>query len=577
MKLEAEPSLQRGILWILLTAFSSTLVGQDGTEDSAEISDRIVTVGEWEPKVERVEKMRNEPEPVDTTLPQPEVDYSSKPLQYETEFHVKPIEAARIKVRDPLDRLDQGYFKIGIGTFTTPIGDAYFSSDRDKSHQYSAHLYHRSSEGGVKNNEHADWSRNGLDLRGKWMERNASWKAGLNYERNVRHHYGFPAGSDTLDLLQNEDIQQRFHDINGKVKWEDHARDSGETDHRVSLDMNHFRALDGGMELNGDLEGRFDRYVQEEHLRLEAGVDHNSYWRPDGNEKEELQHNALLELTPQIVSKGEDWQVKVGLKALSELDRKAEFHFYPRAEAHYVLFDGIFVPYAGIKGGMERNNLRSLSKRNPHLISGQVLKNTNEAYDVYGGIRGSLSDRLNFDVRASKKRLEDLPLFVNAGLGADPSGGNRFGALYDDGELIQVKGDLSYYDGERFKMNLSATYRDYRLEEEARAWHRPLLQSSFHGWYDIQDKFTVEARVRYVAPRKAYSPQETEDTEKRIRNAYIIDIPSYVDANLGLEYRYTKDLSAFIRFNNLLADRYQRWYRYPVQGFQVLGGFTYSL
>ncbi|MFB6257595.1 MAG: hypothetical protein ABEH38_02795, partial [Flavobacteriales bacterium] len=384
----------------MLLPFGS--IAQDGGSDSVELSDRIVTVGEWEPQIDQVKKLEVEPNPVDTTPPKPRVSYSSKPVQYKTDYHVKGIQAARLRVRDPLDPLDKGYFRLGIGTFTTPVGEAYFSSDRDKDHQYSARIFHRSSEGGVKNNDHADWSRNGLTLNGKWTDRNSAWRASLGYKRDVRHHYGFPIGRDTLDELNDKKLRQRFHDIDGKVEWSKYTGDSNETDHQIELDMNHFRTLGDAMEVNGDLDARFDRFVKEEHLSLNAGVDHNSYWRPGGKSGENVLHNALVHLTPHIISKGKNWKVKVGLKALSELDKKASFHFYPEADAHYVLLDGIFVPYAGIRGGMERNNLRSLARSNPHIQEELQLRNTNKAYDIYGGIRGSLSEHLNFDLRASK-------------------------------------------------------------------------------------------------------------------------------------------------------------------------------
>ena len=45
-----------------------------------------------------------------------------------------------------------------------------------------------------------------------------------------------------------------------------------------------------------------------------------------------------------------------------------------------------------------------------------------------------------------------------------------------------------------------------------------------------------------------------------------------VDLNLGLEYRYTKKVSAFINFNNIASTRYERWQDYPTQRFNVLGG-----
>lgn len=563
-------------LLFLAIQWEQQLHAQDS--DTSELSDRIVTVGDWEPRIGQVQKLKVEPSLIDTVPPKPELSYSNRPAEYKTSYHLDRIEAARIRVNEALDPLDKGYLKLGMGTFTTPLGEAYFSSDRSKDHQYSARIFHRSSEGGVKNNDHADWSSNGINVNGKWTRRKNTFKAGLGYRRDVRHHYGFPREQDTLDLLKDKDLRQRFHDFRADLGWKKYNGDSTEIDHDIGLEMHHFMTLDPAMEFNADLDGSFDRFVEEEHIRLDAGVDHNTLWTPprDSGKERRTKNNTLIHLTPNIVSKGDGWKVKVGMKVQSEVARVAKFHFYPNGEAHYVLFDGIFIPYSGLRGGLERNNLRSFSRMNPHISAEQELRNTNVAYDLYGGIRGSLSKYLNFDVRASKRKLENYPLLVNDSLGATLAPGNRFQAVYDDGAVISVKGELSYYRGERFKFNLSGAYHDYRLKNEARAWHRPIFEASFHGWYDIQDKFTVEARVRYMAPRFARSSVRIGDSERN-KDIYILDLDAYVDANLGIEYRYTKDLSAFLRFNNLINSRYQRWYGYPVQGFQVLGGLTYSL
>jgi len=37
---------------------------------------------------------------------------------------------------------------------------------------------------------------------------------------------------------------------------------------------------------------------------------------------------------------------------------------------------------------------------------------------------------------------------------------------------------------------------------------------------------------------------------------------------------YNKRISAFLQVNNFASQRYMRWYNYPVQIFQVMGGVT---
>jgi outer membrane receptor protein involved in Fe transport len=50
----------------------------------------------------------------------------------------------------------------------------------------------------------------------------------------------------------------------------------------------------------------------------------------------------------------------------------------------------------------------------------------------------------------------------------------------------------------------------------------------------------------------------------------------FVDLNIGVDYRYSKNLSAFIQLNNLANNRYDRFVNYPVYGINILGGFTFT-
>ena len=54
-------------------------------------------------------------------------------------------------------------------------------------------------------------------------------------------------------------------------------------------------------------------------------------------------------------------------------------------------------------------------------------------------------------------------------------------------------------------------------------------------------------------------------------------LPLTFDANLGLEYRYSKLLSFWARFNNLAAQRYYLYNNYPSYRFRVMLGLTYAL
>ena len=52
-------------------------------------------------------------------------------------------------------------------------------------------------------------------------------------------------------------------------------------------------------------------------------------------------------------------------------------------------------------------------------------------------------------------------------------------------------------------------------------------------------------------------------------------ISEWFDVNIEGEYRYSKMMSFFLRFNNIASQRYYRWYNYPSQRFSFMIGVTF--
>ncbi|HQK70414.1 MAG TPA: hypothetical protein PL101_04790, partial [Bacteroidales bacterium] len=54
-------------------------------------------------------------------------------------------------------------------------------------------------------------------------------------------------------------------------------------------------------------------------------------------------------------------------------------------------------------------------------------------------------------------------------------------------------------------------------------------------------------------------------------------MPAHLNFNFSAEYRYTKILSFWLKFNNLSFTKYYEWAWYPSLRFICMAGFTYSL
>ena len=64
--------------------------------------------------------------------------------------------------------------------------------------------------------------------------------------------------------------------------------------------------------------------------------------------------------------------------------------------------------------------------------------------------------------------------------------------------------------------------------------------------------------------------------KKVLENLQQITLDGYFDVNAHVGYKYNKQLTGFLRANNITNQAYQKWLNYPVQGFQIVVGANYK-
>ena len=110
---------------------------------------------------------------------------------------------------------------------------------------------------------------------------------------------------------------------------------------------------------------------------------------------------------------------------------------------------------------------------------------------------------------------------------------------------------------------------------QAKAWNLPNIEIILGGTYNLFDKLLVKAEVNLAMNRFAKVESTTPNAAFE-NHQYFVNLGSIIDANLGIEYRYSKRLSGFLQINNLAAQRYLQFYNYPVIPLQVLAGITFK-
>lgn len=538
--------------------------------------------GIYNPTLADVNKINLQPQPFDTILPAKEITYRMLAVKGEVPAHVDSIDAARLNIQLAQEKLYKGFAKAGFGLYATPLAEIYFDQTRSKTNGYGLHYKHMSSNGGISGRGPSDYSFNIVDGHYNAYLPKHAIEGRVMYDRRRISYYGYES-TDSLENLMAASpepptgtTKQVYNDVGFALRVKSLYKDSTKLAHDAGLRVNNYINLTKSRELNMLLDAKLALREGSETYGGEFIIDNNSYRGDRDTLPEWRQNGTMVGISPHVSSSDGKYLVRVGAGIYVDALGKTSFHFFPQAFAQYRLFDDILVPYVGVDGRRIRNNLRSLTRQNPFLESGPYLRNSSLQYDVYGGLRGSFSRDMGFDVRISQSRMKNRPLFLARE--TEYKGvryGDQFVVVYDRVDQLDIGGELRYSHDEHIDVYGGMHVFSYKTDEQVEAWNLPIYSINLGAVYDFQDKLLLKVEAEFLGRRKmARSVPVGWNDLSPAPEVYEAD--GLVDIYLGLEYRYTKRLSVFLDFTNLSASKYERWYNHPVQRSMVLGGATFA-
>lgn len=547
----------------------------------------VILQGNFKREIDVAQRIGSQPTVIDTVIPEPNINYPLLSLMYDAQTGIKSIEPATIRIKEKLPQLYNTYVKLGVGTELMPLGEVYWDATRSRKFMYGAHVKHLSSFGNIPDYERSTFDRTGVQLYGGINDRKYKLRGDLHYRNQGLHYYAIQA---PLDSLGRDTTAQRYQDVGFAASFASDAKiDTFHIDYNLGLKYNFFNTRKNPLQDYEDWRSR-EHFVQidgsgeyalgTEIYRLDAYLKYNDYqYGVPGDSINSLDtaiatQNAILSLKPTIRTYLWNYRLKakVGLDIVADgMNGNTTPHIYPLAEVKLSLFNDIFIPYVGLRGGLEQTTLKSLASENEFIRPNLQLLNEDKPYEFYGGFKGTMSKRIGFNISAAYGRIRNKALFVTD---TTYSPGNKFNVIYDSMNVMTIEGALTYQAREKLKIDLIGRYNSYELETNAYAWNLPTFQFITRAHYNLYDKLLVNLDFDLETGRKglAYGPGEDIEEES---GQYFKSFSTIYDINLGIEYRYTPRLSAFVQFNNIASQRYMRWYNAPVHSLQVLGGLTF--
>lgn len=536
-----------------------------GLAQDKKITNDVQVIGPYQPTISDAYKINVLPKIIDTTKVTADIDYSIVTRQINTGYELDPIVAASM-LGEPLTKLYNSFIKLGFGNYYTPFFQFNYHSLRSKVSSFGVNMGHISSNSKIKlaNNEKVDasYSNNYVSVFGKRFFNKKTLSGDVNFRRTAFHHYGYDVNNDSTDLTFNN-YKQNYMLLNANTVYQTNYTDENHLNYKISGDYNYLMDINNFYQHSFTIAPDFNKYYNGELFGIKA--DANYYLK---NQEIDTVSDFILRLNPYAKFSGKAWKVNIGLSIVSNYyNQTEEYHFYPNVYMHYHIVQNILIPYIGVDGDLEKNDYKKIAFENPYILPSLIVKNTNRAMQFYGGFKGNFSSKTSFNFRASYAEYKDMYFYVN-NLTADKLL-NQFSVEYDNADLVRVFGEISSKPSEKFEFLLHGNYYYFNfLEKLDYAWHKPEYDVTLTASYNLRNKIILTSDFFVLGKRyaKSYNPAEEKITLKEI-----------FDLNLGVEYRYTKILSAFINFNNIAAQKYYKWNNYPTQRFNIIAGVSYSM
>jgi len=499
----------------------------------------------------------------------PDFSYSIFQKRYDTEFRITPIVAARM-IQMPKKKLYRSHLKAGLGNCLTPYVELNINQMRSRNGTMGFNLRHHSMNGKVKldNDERVPggFNENDAEFYGSRFFRNSllNYQTGASYNSNV--HYGVDPDLDTTFL--RKDFTHPYFTAFGGIGLQSVHADTFHLNYKGSLKYHYFTH-----EFNETEHGVVFDLAMNKSLRIFniAGDLNTSYFAHVPAWDTIMPRHLIVSLNPRIEKNAGEWKFVAGFNTYLDIrDGSPMFHIYPKARFEFNIVEEVIIPYFGVDGYLETNNYRAVVDENPYINPALAVKPTSHRLIAFAGLKGRFTEAVAWNIKGQYAIIDDQYYFVN-----DTSGilKNQFSVIYDDLTLLNLKGELAVRPNDAWKIFLKGNYYHYNMVREDHPWHQPGFDVILQARYNLREKFIIDAGLGVIGPRYA----KDIDISGAIPVIVNEKLPMTPDINLGVEYRYTKLLSFWIRIDNLAAQRYYLYHQYPSYRFRFMAGFGYVL
>lgn len=544
-------------LWLTVLLFQlviGTSVAQQTWDNEGELEDvEVEIVKERQINLPKANRNFEKIPPLPSDNVRPSFRYDFRPFTFQAPQLNPAIRPLRIKQQEK-EEVFGGYISGGYGNYASPYLEGFINSKRDRNKLVGAHGYFRASNKGPVDDENSGSGSSGLSVFGKTFNDVIALSGEVGFENQATHFYGYPPGTD----VRPDDIRQTFNifSLNADLSNSKKTSFAYTLGAGFSYLADHYDARESEV----DLSFRSSYAMKD---RSVIGLQANYFLISRKDAQVEVRPRSLFTVNPRyefyIV---DELKMSAGIVAAFENDTldNRDVHAYPDIRVSYPLSPSVDL-VAALSGGIEKVSLHSLVEENLWLAPNVPIYHTNKLFDLQAALHTRIGNKVSVHGGFSLAALKNLYFFTS-----DASDQSRFVPVYDDvTRRLNLFASLGFVQAELFKFLVRGDLFSYGTDLPE-AWHRPTYKLTGETSLNVNKKILLDVDLIAQGGMKAFD--FTTDT--------VVELDPAFDLNVRTEYLISDRFSVFVELNNITSNNYPVFLNYPVRGFQVLGGLTWS-
>jgi len=561
-------------IFIVILFSASQLLAQDiGTTE-------VRVVEGFIPSIPQASRLNEKAAFADTIKKDRTQEYAVVETDLKSDYKTRSLKAAKVKA-DKIAQLYGTKVGLGFGNAWTTNASIVHNSKRSKTLSYGILLNHFANKYEVPYYTDPDAvhptigvfpyelknSKNTMHLYGKKISASYIFVGNLDYDRRTAFF-----GSTNPYLLSEKNYRNRF--AYTKLSFSAISKElaADKLKHHTTFFVSDLNELsENQIHLSTNLSKTINGLPFSLEIELNDYLNYNN-----SDSKFESTNVQSFHFSPSTSLNKYGFDFDLGLE-FHYLSDDTPFEVFPQIKATKELVKDILLVYGGLRHSEQRHSLKSLSDVNPYIhsyginqtiFSGNVtLQNlkTTDTDELYVAMRNVLAKDEVFEGSVAYGTVQNFAHFV----GSDDLSYNRFLVDYIDVKQLHINVNYDRKINEIIGLIANANYYNWDVE----VYHKSNFTCDISAPINLRNKIKVAPSLSYIGKRKTNSSFESEPVLLPI---LLEELPSQFHMNLGVYYNYTKNISAYLKLNNLTNSKQDMWIGYREVGFNGLLGLNYS-